>query len=359
MNVSRAYRAAPELVSFLAPLEQSPKHRPALELLLGWPGWEEVPGMVARGLVGLGALLLYRPQGTAHRIARAQQLREALPRLGPLLTARRPPFRRKALRYLEEFWWTWSLSRLEDTGAVERLVETLAEPPFDTHRDAAGPFRVFLESEGAERFLEAPLPCFRHFEKLTHRESRRRLLTHGLECLSRTVPKLMVDWFLAYPHQLGRMAEQLGGLDPEIAELLVQSRLETPLFEIAPEDPVQAGRRLLRLGVRLVPQSIADYLEAGREPGEEQLPGLVESLDRSLALSQIEDLRAAVRERNRRRLELPEPDAERTAALREAQRQEREGRLLRRYLRSRLAGDPASEPDPLIGLARTGRLIPG
>ena len=260
--------------------------------------WTDLPRPLRRELTcSLAFLAIYRPGPDS-----LQDLEQHFPELLTRLEQTPDKYLPKSLALLEDALLRGGVHWSELLAWMKRL----AAPPFapDGRCQAVLVELLQLAPTQRRRIEEAPDPCLAHFEKLGRRSDKAELVARGLRQLGQRWPGLAVDWFLWHPHQLARMAASLGALEPAIAMALLEHLAATDLFIIdAADGPLLLrARQLLKHGN--LPQTLADYLEAGKEPSPQRESDLRDSLVRHQRLTRLEAILWSVRAYLRGKLSL-------------------------------------------------------
>lgn len=301
--------------------------------------WAQLANPVRRELTcSLAFLAIYPPDPSE-----LQELEAHLPELLGRLAKTPQKFLPKCLALLED----WLLRGQVAWPELLAWMERLAAPPFtaEGRPQAALVELLSLPSPQRRQVAEAPDPCLIHFEKLGRRPDKTELVARGLRVLGRRWPALTIEWFHWHPHQLARMAASLGALEPSIAWALLEhvAGLDLFLVEAADGPLLLRARQLLKHGN--LPQALADYLEADKEPSPEREQDLRDSLVRHQRLARLEAILWATRAYLRGKLPL-QPGPEQPSLDRPTQ-------LERRQLRGALkkwARGESLEDEPAAGL---------
>ncbi|MGE0489033.1 MAG: hypothetical protein AB7S38_07440 [Vulcanimicrobiota bacterium] len=265
--------------------------------------WAQLANPVRRELTcSLAFLAIYPPEPSD-----LQELETHLPELVGRLEQTPQKFLPKCLALLED----WLLRGQVDWPELLTWMERLAGPPFTAEGRPQAALVELLGLPPAQRcqLARAPDPCLIHFEKLGRRPDKSELVARGLHLVGRRWPDLTLEWFHWHPHQLARMAASVGALEPSLGWALLEHVADLDLFLVEASDGplLLRARQLLKHGN--LPQALADYLEADKEPSPEREQDLRDSLVRHQRLARLEAVLWATRAYLRGKLQLqPGPD---------------------------------------------------
>lgn len=159
-----------------------------------------------------------------------------LPQIEALALATPPDYQYKAIQCLTYWITTWNHPASKFRQAVQ-LLQRITKPPYSTQDQADIALLPFLDLESGadrERFLTAPDSSLQALENACRRDNDARLISRGLETLTRFQPAFTTDALRTEPKRLCHTAKLLGGLSRPIQRQLLDDWANHPVRQLNP-----------------------------------------------------------------------------------------------------------------------------